>query len=170
MAILEIVNYPDQRLREECEDITEFNQEIKTLAENMAETMYDAPGVGLAGPQVGVLKNIIVLDQYSGSEENDNQLLTLINPKIVKAEGEKVKSEEGCLSIPGLKETIKRFEKVKVNAKDIDGKDIEIEADEFLSIILQHEIDHLNGVLFIDHLSKLKQRLVKAKIKKANGS
>jgi len=169
MPVLEIVKYPDQRLREECEDIIDFNQEIKTLAKDMAETMYDAPGVGLAGPQIGVLKNIIVLDQYSGSEEHDNQLLTLINPKIVEGSG-KVSSEEACLSIPGLKETVKRFEKVSVQAKDVDGKDLEIEADEFLSIVLQHEIDHLNGVLFIDHLSKLKQRLVKAKIKKANAS
>ena len=166
MAILEIVNYPDQRLREECEDITEFNQEIKTLAKDMAETMYEAPGVGLAGPQVGVLKNIIVLDQYSGSEEHDNELLTLINPRIVKTEGDKVSSEEGCLSIPGLKETVKRFEKVNVLAQDINGEEVKIEADNFLSIILQHEIDHLNGILFIDHLSRLKQRMVKSKIKK----
>ncbi len=169
MAILEIVKYPDQRLREECEDITEFNQDIKKLAKDMAETMYEAPGVGLAGPQIGVLKNIIVLDQHSGSEDHENQLLTLINPEIVEGSG-KVNSEEGCLSIPGLKETVKRFEKVSVKAKDVDGKDLEIEADEFLAIVLQHEIDHLNGVLFIDHLSKLKQRLAKAKIKKANAS
>ncbi len=131
----------------------------------MAETMYDAPGVGLAAPQVGANIQLIVLDPNAGVEDQPSQLYTLINPRIVKHEG-KVESEEGCLSIVGIKETINRYEKVVVEAVTLDEKEIKIDAEDFLAIILQHEIDHLNGVLVIDYLSRLKQTIVKSKIKK----
>jgi len=170
MALLEIVEFPNPGLKENCAEVTEVTDEIKTLLEDMAETMYDAPGVGLAAPQIGIQKRIIVVDPGPKNPEDENEtgeLYKLVNPEIIKSEGQ-VDSEEGCLSIPGIKETIKRSQRVVVKALNEDGEEINIDADGFLAIVLQHEIDHLNGVLFIDHLSRLKQKLVKAKIKKAN--
>lgn len=165
MALLKIVEYPDPILRKECAEISNIDQNIRKLVEDMSETMYEAPGVGLAAPQIGENIKLIVLDPNAGLEDEPSQFLSLINPVITACSG-KVDSEEGCLSIPGIKETIKRHEKITVTALDLEGKDIKIDADGFLAIVLQHEIDHINGVLFIDHLSRLKQKIVKAKIKK----
>ena len=167
MAILDIVLYPDPRLREECEPVQEVSEEIRTLLENMAETMYDAPGIGLAAPQVGSNYRVCVVDVGDPDEESKstNTLLKLVNPYIVHKEG-KIDSEEGCLSIPSVRETIKRYERVVVEALDQDGNEMTIEANGLLSICLQHEIDHLDGVLFIDYLSKIKQQLIKSKMRK----
>lgn len=165
MAIINIVEYPDPILREECIEITNINQNIRKLVQDMSDTMYDAPGVGLAAPQIGENIRLIVLDPNAGLEDEPSQFISLINPEIIGAEG-KVESEEGCLSIPGIKETIKRHEKITVSALDLEGKKVTIQADGFLAIVLQHEIDHINGILFIDYLSRLKQKVVKAKLKK----
>lgn len=168
MPLLEIVEFPNSGLKETCAPVSEVTDEIRTLLNDMAETMYDAPGVGLAAPQIGIQKRIIVIDagpEDPEDEEVTGELFKLINPEILELEGQ-VSSEEGCLSIPGIKETIKRAERVTVRALNENGEEITIDADGFLAIVLQHEIDHLNGVLFIDHLSRLKQKLVKAKIKK----
>jgi len=167
MAGLEIVKYPDSRLREVCAPVEAVDDRLRQLLNNMAETMYDAPGVGLAGPQVGVMSRIIVVDVGGASENRDtvSRLYKLINPELVSHEG-KIDSEEGCLSIPGITETISRYSSVVVEAIDERGKEVSIEAEGFLAIALQHEIDHLDGVLFIDHLSRLKREIVKAKAKK----
>ena len=168
MALLEIVEFPNAGLKENCKPVEQVTNEIRLLLDNMAETMYDAPGVGLAAPQIGIQKRIIVVDAGPDDPEDENdtgKLYKLINPKIIEKEGQ-IDSEEGCLSIPGIKETVKRAKRVVVEALDENGEKITIDSDTFLAIVLQHEIDHLNGILFIDHLSRLKQKLVKAKIKK----
>jgi peptide deformylase len=164
MALLEIQIYPEPVLRQKAAPIAQIDDEIKTLASNMAQTMYAAPGVGLAAPQVGQSVRLIVVDIQSG--EGGGELLTLINPKIVKADGE-IRHEEGCLSVPDVREEVKRANAVTVEALDLDGKELTIEAEDFFAVVLQHEIDHLNGVLFIDHLSRLKQSMVKKRLKKA---
>ena len=167
MAVLEILKYPNAKLREVCPPVDTVDDELRAVLDDMAETMYDAPGVGLAGPQVGVMKRIIVVDveQRIGEEESASRLYKLVNPELVDHEGH-LDSEEGCLSIPGITETIPRASAVVVSALDEHGKETVIEAEGFLAVALQHEIDHLNGILFIDHLSRLKREMVKAKIKK----
>ncbi len=171
MAILDIVLYPDPRLREETTPVEEITAEIRALLDDMAETMYDAPGIGLAAPQIGSNLRICVVDvgfpedEDDGDDEPKRNLYKLVNPRIVAKEGE-VDSEEGCLSIPTIREKVKRAEKVVVQALNELGEEIELEADGLFGICLQHEIDHLDGVLFIDYLSKLKKQLVKSKIKK----
>lgn len=166
MSLLDLVLYPDDRLRQECESVTEITDEVRTLLDNMAETMYEAPGIGLAAPQVGKLIRAIVVDVGTDEEgEPSGDLHQLINPVITAKEGQ-TESEEGCLSIPDIREMVKRSEKIEVKAVDRDGKDVTLEADGLLSICIQHEIDHLNGVLFIDYLSRLKKELIKKKLKK----
>lgn len=166
MALLDIVIHPDPLLREVCNPVENVDDELRTLLNNMAQTMYSAPGIGLAGPQVASLKRIIVVDVGEEPEYGQvGRLYKLINPEIIKAEGETY-SEEGCLSIPEIRETVRRAENVIVKAIDEDGEELTIEASGLLSICLQHEIDHLNGVLFIDHLSRLKRHLVNSKYKK----
>ncbi len=176
MAILDIVFYPDPRLKEECETVSEITDDIRKLLDNMAETMYDAPGIGLAGPQVGSNLRVCIVDVGgSDAEEGDEEeevkpkdgstLYKLINPRIVSKSGE-IDSEEGCLSIPTIREKVTRAESVVVQALNERGEELEIQADGILSICLQHEIDHLDGVLFIDYLSRLKLQLVKSKLKK----
>ena len=160
-SLLEICLYPDSVLREKCEEVTSIDADILKLLDDMAETMYDAPGIGLAAPQIGVTKRITVIDV----SEEGNELIELINPVIKEASG-KIDSEEGCLSIPDYRDTIKRNETVKVEALNRDGELFEIEADGILSRCLQHEIDHLDGVLFVDKLSRLKRELFKKKYKK----
>jgi len=154
MARLKIVQYPDPLLKERSNEVTRFDAKLHTLLDNMIETMYVADGIGLAGPQVGELHRITVIDV---SEER-NQPIDVINPVVVQALG-KSPSEEGCLSIPGYRDTIHRAAEVVVQACDRHGKPFEIRADGLLARCLQHEIDHLNGVLFIDHLSRLKRQL-----------
>lgn len=163
MALLDIVLYPDPFLRTKTKPIQEVTDEVRTLVADMVETMYDAPGIGLAAPQIGSDKRVCVID-CSASEEPD-KLWVLINPEIVKKEG-KITWEEGCLSIPGVFEDVKRAERVVVRAQNIDGEFYEIEAEGLEAVCLQHEIDHLNGVLFFDHLSRLKLRMAHKKYKR----
>ncbi|UZP66564.1 peptide deformylase [Desulfovibrio mangrovi] len=161
--IRKVLKYPDERLAIECEDITEITDEIRQLAADMAETMYREEGIGLAAPQVGESCRLIVVD-VSGPEER-KELMTLINPCLDNMEGE-VDSEEGCLSVVNYRSKITRAEKVRLNAKDLNGNDICMDADGLLAICLQHEIDHLNGVLFIDRISRLKRTMYDNKVKK----
>ena len=165
MAIREIVYFPDERLQQKCDPVAEVTEEIQTLVDDMVETMYDARGVGLAAPQIGVLKRITVIDARAGDEEEESDLRIFINPEILEAEDALV-WEEGCLSIPGVYEKVKRKARVKVRALDREGEPFEVEAEGLLAVALQHEIDHLDGVLFLDHLSLLKRRMALKKYKK----
>jgi peptide deformylase len=157
MAIRKILHYPDKRLRVPGEPVTDFGPELQTLIDDMAETMYAAPGVGLAATQIGVSKQLFIVDVSSG--EGPNELRIFINPQIVKADGE-IDWEEGCLSFPGVHQDVTRAERVKVRAQDRKGNWFEIETDGLMAIALQHEKDHLDGKLMIDHLSALKRRIV----------
>ncbi|PKL52055.1 MAG: peptide deformylase [Nitrospira bacterium HGW-Nitrospira-1] len=163
MAILEIRKYPARVLRQKSLPVTTFDPRLQTLIDNMIETMYEAPGVGLAAPQVGELKRLVVID--ISSREGRSPLLVLVNPVIASREGE-VEFEEGCLSLPEYTVTIKRAEKVVVKALDRDGKPIEIEGVNLLAIALQHEIDHLDGILLIDRISPIKREFFKKRYKK----
>lgn len=165
MAILPITLFPDPVLKKVAATITTVTDEIRTLMDNMAETMYDAPGLGLAAPQVNVSQRVIVLDA-GGREGNPSRLYQLANPNIISGEGE-IEWEEGCLSIPGFLYPMVRNAHVVVEALDRDGKAITIEAHELLAVILQHEIDHLNGKLIIDNVSRLKRELYLRRLKKA---
>lgn len=140
--------------------VTEFNEELKQLAEDMAETMYEAPGVGLAAPQVGVLKRMMVMDCSAAEESND--LIVAVNPEIVASEGAAVE-EEGCLSVPGFWASVKRAEIVTLRYQDVEGNTHERTADGLLGICMQHELDHLEGILFVDRLSPLKRSLFRKK-------
>lgn len=151
MAILEIVKDPDPILRKKAKPVTKINASIRKLLDDMTETMYAAPGVGLAAPQVGVSKRVIVVDPQDGS----GQLYQLINPEIVKAEGW-VEGTEGCLSIPGMVGDVWRYEKVQVVALDRTGKKVWIDAEGWLARIFQHEIDHLDGILYTDKCANLR--------------
>lgn len=162
MAILPIRHYPDPVLQKKAEPITDISEEIKTLAADMAETMYAAPGVGLAAPQVGVSKNLIILDC---APKDASELITAINPEIIAREGESVQ-EEGCLSVPGYYTSIARSAKVTVRYLNLEGQQIEREATGLLAIAFQHEIDHLSGILFVDHLSPLKKGIFRKKYQK----
>jgi len=161
----DIVIYPNEVLKTKAEEVKEFNEEIKNLVNDMFETMYKKGGVGLAANQVGVLKRVIVIDLHSRTEKQGKEQIVLINPEIVAQEGEIVK-EEGCLSLPGLYRKVKRAAYVKVKAQNLNGEDFEIEGEDLLARALQHEIDHLNGVVFIDRLSPLQKRLALEKYKK----
>jgi peptide deformylase len=166
MAILPVVLYPDPVLKKKASPVTQVTQDIRTLLDNMAETMYAAPGVGLAAPQVGVSQRVIVLDPgVREGEKTKGQLHQLINPVITHAEGE-VEWEEGCLSIPGFLLPMVRYSHVIVEAITKDETPVTIEAHDFLAVILQHEIDHLNGKLLIDNVSRLKRDLYLRRLKK----
>ena len=162
----EIVQYPDLILRKKAKEIEVVDKEVLKLLDDMAETMYDAPGIGLAAPQVGKPLKVIVADISSRGEESE--LIKLVNPHIVHAEGEDVLAE-GCLSIPGFSEEVKRATKVVVRGLNEKGKEVEIVAEGLLARVFQHEIDHIEGRLFIDHLSKIKRELIKLRIKKTKG-
>ncbi|RZU40108.1 peptide deformylase [Edaphobacter modestus] len=161
--IHEIVKYPDPVLAKRGEPITEFDDDLKTLVEEMFESMYAAHGIGLAAPQIGVSKRLTVIDVNFKKDPADK--LVLINPEIVERQGQQYE-EEGCLSLPDIRDKVKRAAKVKVRAQNADGEWFEIEGEELLSRAFQHEIDHLDGVLFIDRLSRLKKDLTVRKIKK----
>jgi peptide deformylase len=163
MAILEILTYPNPILRKKTTPITEFGEELKTLVQSMTETMYDAPGVGLAAPQIGLSICLVVIDLSPRDEEN--QPIVLANPEIIEAEGA-VMDEEGCLSLPELNAKVKRAERIKVKAQNIDGEPIEFEAEEWFARVVQHELDHLQGILFLDKISVLKRAMYKKKRKK----
>ncbi len=161
--ILPILKYGMPELKRMSVLVDMFNGELEQLARNMIETMYSAPGIGLAAPQVGLNVRLATVDLSVG--EDENQLITICNPEIVSAEGEQ-KSEEGCLSIPEFTDTITRPKKIVVRGKNIHGDQIVIEAEGLLARCFSHEIDHLDGVLFIDHLSPLKRSLIRNKIRK----
>lgn len=161
MAIHKILYLPDPRLREVARPVTSFDEHLQALIEDMFETMYDARGVGLAAPQIGVGLRLSVIDVVGDKKDQ----IVLINPEIVASEGEK-KFEEGCLSVPGAYDTVIRAEKVTVNALDRHGKPFEIKADGLLAECLQHEIDHMNGKLFVDLLSPLKRAMARKKLEK----
>jgi peptide deformylase len=161
MALLSILRYPDERLHTIAQAVESVNGEIRQLIEDLAETMYAAPGVGLAATQVDVHKRVIVIDV----SETRDQLLVLINPTIVESRGVS-EFEEGCLSVPGIYERVERAEWVKVRALDRDGEQFEIEADGLLAVCIQHEMDHLLGKVFVEYLSRLKQSRILARIKK----
>ena len=159
----EVVKYPDPVLAKKGEPVTEFNPALKTLVNEMFESMYAAHGIGLAAPQIAISKRITVIDVSFG--KNEEEKIALINPEIVHMEGKQVE-EEGCLSLPDIREKVQRAERVRVKAQNVDGDWFEVEGDELLARALQHEIDHLDGVLFIDRISRLKRELVLRKIRK----
>ncbi len=166
MTLLNIHSFPDPILREKALIVTEFDQSLDETTQSMLETMYVSNGIGLAAIQVGILKQIIVIDLKSGEEEISlREPHVFVNPKILRKFGSTV-SEEGCLSVIDFRGDIERAEKILVEYKDVKGNVHQIEADEMMSICLQHEIDHLNGILFIDHLPILKQKMVKKKLTK----
>jgi peptide deformylase len=165
MALREIIVLPDKRLRLVSESVKTVDAELRALIDDMFETMYEAPGVGLAAIQVGVAKRVITADTAKKDEPKQPQVF--INPEVVWSSEEKNTYEEGCLSIPEYYEEVERPAQVKVRFTDLDGKAHEVEANGLLATVLQHEIDHLNGVLFIDHISKLKRDRVIKKFTKA---
>ncbi|WP_457569334.1 peptide deformylase [Desulfurobacterium sp.] len=162
---MEIRIYPDEVLKKQAEKVEEFNEEIRNIVNQMFETMYKRGGLGLAGNQVGILKRIVVIDLDAGKEREGKNQIVLINPEIVTMEGEQL-NQEGCLSLPGLYKKVKRAAYVKVKAQNVDGEDFEIEGEDLLARALQHEIDHLNGIVFIDRLSPLQRRLALQRYKK----
>ncbi len=163
MAILKIHTYPDPILRLKAEKIILFDKKLESLSIDMAATMYDAPGVGLAANQVGILKQIVVVD--ISEEECEKKYITLINPLISNGEGS-VSGEEGCLSAPECMGQVKRFQKIHLTAQGLDGDQLEFDAEDRFARIIQHEVDHLHGRLFIDYLSLLKRTMYKKKVKK----
>lgn len=176
---LEILTYPNPLLREVSEPVKEFGPQLKKLVEDMLETMYDANGIGLAAPQVGELLQLLVIDtrprdlesRYESEdqtelEKNIKQPLVLINPEIIRGEG-KTTFDEGCLSVPSFFESVERFEKIEVKAFDVTGREFRFETDGLLAICIQHEMDHLAGTLFIDHISFTKSNKIKNQIKKS---
>ncbi|MDR2549576.1 MAG: peptide deformylase [Desulfobulbus sp.] len=163
MALRTIVTYPHPVLRQEAEPITVFDQELKTLVEDMAETMYQAPGVGLAANQVGVARQVVVVDRSTA--ESERTYITLVNPEISDGEGS-VTDEEGCLSVIECYAKVERFRKIHVTARDVEGNPLEFDAEDRYARIIQHEVDHLRGTLFIDRLSSLKRALYKKKLKR----
>ena len=161
MAILKILQYPDERLHKIAKKVEQVTDDTRRLIRDMAETMYAAPGVGLAATQVDVHLQLFVADV----SETHNELRVFINPEILASDGEE-ESEEGCLSVPGVYEKVTRAEKVTVRALDESGQPFTLEADGFLAVCIQHEIDHLRGRVFVEHLSQLKQTRIRAKLKK----
>ena len=160
----EILKYPDPRLREVAKPVEQVTDELRSLIDDMAETMYASKGCGLAATQIGVDKRIFVVD--CAGEDEPSPLMAFINPEIVETDGSQT-WDEGCLSFPGVSEEIKRAERVKMRALDRSGKPFELEADGLLAVALQHELDHLNGVLMIDKLNALKRRMMGRKLAKA---
>ena len=161
MALLPILEYPDPRLHKIAEPVAMVTPEIRKLVRDMADTMYAAPGIGLAATQVDVHKRVIVID----TSETKNELLVLINPEIVWSEGD-CENEEGCLSVPGYFDIVRRAERIRFRALDAEGNWYEREADELLAVCVQHEMDHLLGKVFVEYLSPLKQQRLKAKARK----
>ncbi|MHC4792100.1 MAG: peptide deformylase [Planctomycetota bacterium] len=164
MAIRKILTYPDKFLRQPTKPVLDIDSVIQELIDDMADTMYEAPGVGLAAIQVGCDQSILIYDRLPG--EVNRSFEVLINPKIVDREGQIISQDEGCLSVPDFRADLKRAGSILVEGLDREGKPIQIEAEGNLAIVLQHEIDHLNGKLFIDHLSALKRELYKRRVKK----
>ncbi len=161
MALLKILQYPDKRLHTVARPIDKVDDALRQLAADMAETMYAAPGVGLAATQVDRHIRLILVDV----SEEKNRLMVLLNPEILERDGEAV-HEEGCLSVPGIYEKVTRAERIRVRAQDLDGGVLEFEADDLLAVCIQHEVDHLNGKVFVEYLSHLKQSRIRSKLLK----
>jgi peptide deformylase len=161
MALLPILHYPDPRLHKVAAPVTVFDDVLRKLVGDMADTMYEAPGVGLAATQVNVHRQVIVID----TSEDRKGLLVLINPRIVRADGHQV-CEEGCLSVPGIFEEVERAEQIAVEAQDAQGKAFSLDAEGLLAVCIQHEIDHLKGKVFVEYLSRLKQTRIRHKMEK----
>lgn len=161
MAILKILQYPDERLHKVARKVERVDETLRKLVSDMAETMYAAPGIGLAATQVDVHEQVIVADV----SETHNQLMVLINPEIIASEGEE-ESEEGCLSVPGIYEKVHRAEKITVRALDEKGQPFTLNAEGLLAICIQHEVDHLRGKVFVEYLSQLKQSRIRTKLRK----
>lgn len=161
MSLLPILRFPDPRLKKVAQPVAKVDDEIRRLVRDMAETMYEAPGIGLAATQVDVHRRVIVIDV----SETKDQLLALINPELIEADGVQV-YEEGCLSVPGIYDKVERAEHVVVRYLDLDGATQTISAEGLLAVCLQHEMDHLQGKVFVEHLSPLKQTRIKAKLAK----
>jgi peptide deformylase len=164
MMKLEILTYPDHFLSEPSELVEEIDESLQKLIENMAQTMYEAPGVGLAATQIGDKRRVFVYDR--SPSEVTKEYGVVINPKIVTREGQLVSENEGCLSVPDLRSDVKRSAQVLVEGIDREGNPLRLEAEGFLAVVMQHEIDHLNGTLFIDRISALKRELYKRRMKK----
>jgi peptide deformylase len=162
MAILNILHYPDKRLHKVAKPVVAVDDRVRQLAKDMAETMYEAPGVGLAATQVDVHQRVIVIDV----SEESNDLLVLINPEIIWSSDDSKVYEEGCLSVPGVYDEVERASEIKVKALDLNGEPFEFEADGLLAVCVQHEIDHLNGKVFVEKLSMLKQMRIRTKFTK----
>lgn len=161
MALLPILRFPDPRLKKIAAPVTKIDDSIRRLIADMAETMYEAPGIGLAATQVDVHKQVVVIDV----SEDRNDLLALINPRLENFQGQQ-EGEEGCLSVPGIFEKVERAERVTVHYQDADGQARTLVADGLLAVCVQHELDHLNGMVFVDHLSQLKQTRIRNKLAK----
>lgn len=162
MALLEILEYPDPRLRTVAKPVEAVTDEIRTLVSNMFETMYAAPGIGLAATQVDFHQRLLVID----ISEDKSEPLCFINPEIVESDGS-AKGDEGCLSVPEIYEAVERAERIRVKALDRDGEPFELEAEGLLAVCIQHEMDHLEGKLFVDYLSEMKRQRLKKKLAKA---
>ncbi len=161
MTIRAILHFPDPRLRGNSEPVSEVDDEIRTLIDDMLETMYEAPGIGLAAPQVNVFKRVIVID----ISEDRSAPLALINPELLETRGHE-QTEEGCLSVPGIYEDVERADWIRIKALDRDGKAFEMETEGLEAVCLQHEIDHLEGKLFVDYLSEMKRQRIRKKVDK----
>ncbi|MFT4719712.1 MAG: peptide deformylase [Candidatus Azotimanducaceae bacterium] len=161
MALLDILEFPDPRLRTVARSVTEVNNRIMTLCDDMLETMYAAPGIGLAASQINVHQRLLVVDV----SEDKSEPLVFINPEIVESDG-KIETDEGCLSIPGFYEPVIRFEKIQVKALDRQGEVFVIDADDLLAVCIQHEMDHLEGKLFVDYISTTKRQMIRKKLLK----
>ena len=161
MAILDILEFPDPRLRTKAKPVTKVDDKIRKLTDDMLETMYEAPGIGLAATQVNVHQRIVVIDV----SEEKNEPLVLINPEYDVLEGEQ-EFDEGCLSVPGYYETVTRAEKIRLKALNREGEPYEMVCEGLLSVCVQHELDHLDGKLFVDHISKLKRERIRKKLVK----
>jgi peptide deformylase len=161
MALLQILRYPDPRLHRKAAPVTQVDANIRRLAADMAATMYAAPGIGLAAPQVDRLVRLIVIDV----SEDKSCLQTFINPELLEKSGE-CEGEEGCLSVPGIYDTVKRASHIRVRALGLDGQPFELVADDLLAVCIQHEMDHLEGKVFVEYLSRLKQTRIKSKLLK----
>lgn len=164
MALLDILEFPDPRLRTVAKPVEKVDDELRKLIDDMFETMYAAPGIGLAASQVNVHKRLLVLDV---SDEH-NEPLVFINPEVTPLTGETKTYDEGCLSVPGFYETVERPDRIKVRALGRDGEPFEMECDGLLAVCLQHEIDHLDGKLFVDHISRLKRDRIRKKLEKVH--
>ncbi len=161
MSILTILTYPDPRLHKIAAPVSQFDAALEKLIEDLAETMYAAPGVGLAATQVNVHKRVIVID----TSETHDDLVVLINPRIIRANGRRM-HEEGCLSVPGVYEEVERAEHIVFEAQDVTGNTFQRSATELLAVCVQHEMDHLKGKVFVEYLSRLKQTRIRAKLEK----